>query len=227
MMVTAGVADIWNKPTTDSERASQLIYGESVEHLENLGQFSKVRGIDGVVGYMKTTLLGEWSNRLYKLTKQFRNGIVALPFGSYLSKGDVESFRIPPRYICSIEKEFEPIKLTRRFIGIPYLWGGTSDFGFDCSGFTQRLCRFSGIEIPRNSNQQRDASETIKNLESALPGDFVFFRGHVAFYLGKGRIIHANGHFSRITVNDLFDSSDYSNMLLGIMEKIGRFKKMK
>ena len=101
---------------------------------------------------------------------------------------------------------------------------------FDYTGYnidfepTQRLFRFSGTEIPRNSDQQKDASETVKNFDFALPGDLVFFKGHVAFYLGHGRIIHANGKHSRITETDLFDKSPYSQELLRIMEKIGRFK---
>lgn len=104
-----------------------------------------------------------------------------------------------------------------------HTWGGTSDFGFDCSGFTQRLFRYSGFEIPRNSDQQRDFFDGLPDLEHAKRGDLIFFKGHVAFYLGRGKIIHANGHYSRITVNDLWDNSSYSKTLLSIMEKVGRF----
>ncbi|MEM3191987.1 MAG: SH3 domain-containing C40 family peptidase [Candidatus Parvarchaeota archaeon] len=223
-MVITSVADIWTEPSTESERDSQVIYGESVEVLEDLGQFVKVRSIDGVTGFVKSALLGEWSERHYKLSRQVRNERMSFPFGSYVSEKEVEIFKIPRRYLHPIEETFDPVVLTRKFMGVPYLWGGTSDFGFDCSGFTQRLFRFSGTEIPRNSGQQRDASETVKDFESAIPGDLVFFKGHVAFYLGKGKIIHANGHFSRVTETDLFDQSAYSKELLGVLEKIGRFK---
>jgi len=223
-MVVTSVADIWTQPSTESERDSQVVYGESVDVLEDMGRFSKVRSIDGVVGHMKTAILGEWNERHFKLSHQVRNEKMSFPFGAYVSKGDVEDFKIPNRYLRAIDEKFIPIKLARNFMGIPYLWGGTSDFGFDCSGFTQRLFRYSGTEIPRNSDQQRDASATVDGFEAALPGDLVFFKGHVAFHLGRGRIIHANGHFSRITETDLFDSSPYSKELLSIMEKIGRFK---
>ncbi len=222
-MVITSVADIRTKPSTNSERDSQLVYGETVEILEEVGEFAKVRGKDGVVGYMKRSLLGNESERVYKLSKQHRNRIMALSFGSLISEDDVTRFMIPERYLVTLDKHFSPVKLARRFMGVPYLWGGTSDFGFDCSGFTQRLFRFSGIEIPRNSNEQRDASITVKDFDSSLPGDLIFFKGHVAIYMGRGKIIHANGHYSRVTENDLFDGSDYSLSLMRIFEKIGRF----
>lgn len=223
-MVVTSVADIWTKPSTESERDSQVIYGESVEELEQVGRFSKVKSVDGVVGFVKSAILGDYSVRHYKLSHQVRNEKMSFPFGSYFSKRDADLFRIPRRYLHAIEEKFVPIKLTKKFAGIPYLWGGTSDFGFDCSGFTQRLFRFSGTEIPRNSDQQMRASQTVKDFDVALPGDLVFFAGHVAFHLGKGRIIHANGHYSRISETDLFDSSQYSKELLDILEKIGRLK---
>ncbi len=223
-MVVTSVADIWTKPSTDSERDSQLIFGESVEILDEEGIFSKVRSLDGVVGFIKSAILGDWSARHYKLSHQVRNKKMSFPFGSYLSRDDVENFKIPKRYVRPIEEIFNPIKLTKMFVGIPYLWGGTSDFGFDCSGFTQRLFRYSGTEIPRNSDQQQKASDTVSDFQSALPGDLVFFKGHVAFHLGRGRIVHANGHYSRVTETDLFDDSSYSRELLNIMEKIGRFE---
>ncbi len=68
------------------------------------------------------------------------------------------------------------------------------------------------------------ASHTVRDFDDALPGDLVFFTGHVAFHLGKGRIIHAKCHFSRITETDLFDSSQYSKEQLDILEAIGRFR---
>lgn len=58
-MVITGVADIWMKPSTESERDSQLIYGEEVEVIENLGEFSKIKGRDEVTGLMKSAIIGE------------------------------------------------------------------------------------------------------------------------------------------------------------------------
>ncbi|MGC8727045.1 MAG: C40 family peptidase [Thermoplasmata archaeon] len=222
-MVVTSVADVRKEPRSNSELDSQLIYGETVEVVEELGEFSHIVRKNDVEGFVKTSLLGEYSTRKYKLSKQYRNRIMALPFGAYLSEEDIEKFSIPRSFLVDMEKKFNPVDLANRFMGIPYLWGGTSDFGFDCSGFTQRLFRYSGYEIPRNSDQQRDASLNVEGFEDAKKGDLVFFKGHVAFYVGRGKIIHANGHYSRITINDLTDESPYSRSLLKIMEKIGRF----
>jgi len=224
MMVITSVADIRKEPRSNSELDSQLIYGETVEILEDLGEFSHIIRKNDVEGFVKTALLGEYSTRKYKLNKQYRNKIMALPFGAYVNDEDIERFKIPRNLLVDINKKFNPVDLTSKFMGIPYLWGGTSDFGFDCSGFTQRLYRYSGYEIPRNSDQQRDASINVNNFENAEKGDLVFFKGHVAFYLGRGKIIHANGYYSRITMNDLTDESPYSKSLLMILEKIGRFQ---
>ena len=81
----------------------------------------------------------------------------------------------------------------------PYLWGGTSEFGFDCSGLTQRLYRFAGIELPRNSSWQRDYLEEVKSFSESIPGDLIFFKGHVGIHLGHKIMIHANGKHASVT----------------------------
>jgi cell wall-associated NlpC family hydrolase len=84
----------------------------------------------------------------------------------------------------------------RRFLGLPYLWAGTSGFGFDCSGFTSAVYMELGVTIPRDAAPQ--AAEGVKVARTALrAGDLVFFRGssgsihHVGMYVGGGRMIHA------------------------------------
>ncbi len=224
-MIITSVADIRTEPKFESERDSQLIYGERVKILGYENNFVYVECPDGLKGFVKKNLTGIYSKRKYKLIRPFRSKSIILPFGSYINDDDINEFNIPESLIRNISKKYDPVEMAKKFVGTPYLWGGTSNFGFDCSGLTQRMMRFSlSYEIPRNSNQQRDLSKTIKSFDDAKKGDLIFFKGHVAFYIGNYKIVHANGTYSRITYNDLSDNSIYSKKLLSIMEKIGRFE---
>ena len=79
-----------------------------------------------------------------------------------------------------------------QFVGNPYVPGGTSlTNGADCSGFTQSVYRVYGYSLPRNSSSQRSAGMEV-SYEEAQPGDLICYAGHVAIYLGNGRIVHAS-----------------------------------
>ncbi len=220
--IRIGVADIRKEPKFESERDSQVIFGEEFRVIENFGEYTKIRSKDGITGFIKTYLIVEGDKRKYKLKSFFDAEDVKLPFGSLLSDEDVSKHNIPEHKITKInDYRFSITELAMKFIGVPYLWGGTSDFGFDCSGFVQRLYRFVGWELPRNSDQQRDFTKTVDGFENAKVGDLIFFKGHVALYLGGGNIIHANGHMASVSFDNLFDGSSYSKNLLDIFEKIG------
>jgi hypothetical protein len=105
----------------------------------------------------------------------------------------------------------EIIELSKRFLGLPYFWGGTSTFGFDCSGFTQMLCRRRGIIIPRDANVQAiwQGAETIDR-ERLEPGDLLFFGEsrvtHTGMYIGKGQFVNATTHEHPVVqISDLAD----------------------
>jgi gamma-D-glutamyl-L-lysine dipeptidyl-peptidase len=97
----------------------------------------------------------------------------------------------------------ESIELAKRFLGIPYLWGGSSSFGYDCSGFTQMLMRSRGVNMPRDADKQAAWTGAIPLDRKALqPGDLLFFGSsakaitHTGMYIGDGQFIHdsTNGH---------------------------------
>jgi len=223
--VITGVADLRRKPKFRSERVSQLIFGEEVEVLGSEGEYLHVVGPDKLGGFMLGTLVGELDGeRNYKLASRHAAKGLQLPFGSYLSRKEANRFGIPGRLLVQIEKSFEPCRISRSFLGVPYLWGGTSDFGYDCSGFTQRLLRYSGTEIPRNSNWQRDVGEKVKDLDHAERGDLVFFRGHVALHLGNKWIIHSNLSHGGVSITDLADGSEYSKILMSIFQGVRRYE---
>ena len=109
----------------------------------------------------------------------------------WLQRGDI-SFDSKP---LSIE---EAITLGRRFLGLPYTWGGTSSFGYDCSGFTQMLCRRRGVLIPRDADLQAvwEGAVPVKR-EDLKPGDLLYFGSaadhitHTGMYIGEGKFINA------------------------------------
>jgi gamma-D-glutamyl-L-lysine dipeptidyl-peptidase len=97
----------------------------------------------------------------------------------------------------------ESIELAKQFLGLPYLWGGSSSFGFDCSGFTQMLLRARGFTMPRDADQQAAWTGLISvDRKDLQPGDLLFFGSsphsitHTGMYLGEGHFIQAttNGH---------------------------------
>ena len=97
----------------------------------------------------------------------------------------------------------ESLELAKRFLGLPYLWGGRSSFGYDCSGFTQMLVRVRGINMPRDADQQAAWTGAIAvDRKDLQPGDLLFFGAardkitHTGMYIGDGQFIHdtTNGH---------------------------------
>ncbi len=97
----------------------------------------------------------------------------------------------------------ESIELAKRFLGFPYLWGGTSSFGFDCSGFTQMLMRERGVVMPRDADKQAAWNGVVAvDRKELQAGDLLFFGSsvkditHTGYYIGDGQFIHdtTNGH---------------------------------
>jgi cell wall-associated NlpC family hydrolase len=95
----------------------------------------------------------------------------------------------------------ESVELAKRFLGFPYLWGGSSSFGYDCSGFTQMLVRSRGIVMPRDADLQAAWNGVVpidrKHLRAR---DLLFFGAstekitHTGMYIGKGKFIHSTTH---------------------------------
>ena len=93
------------------------------------------------------------------------------------------------------------LALAKRFLGLPYTWGGTSSFGYDCSGFAQMLGRRRGVMMPRDAQPQADWSGVVPVERKDLqPGDLLYFGSsdkhitHTGIYLGDGKFINATTH---------------------------------
>ncbi len=109
------------------------------------------------------------------------------------------------------------------FLNAPYLWGGRSPFGIDCSGFTQLVYKLNGYKLPRDASQQVELGSSLSFVEEAEPGDLAFFDNeagnivHVGIVLDNQQIIHASGSV-RIDKFDHYgifhsDTKKYSHML--------------
>lgn len=141
---------------------------------------------------------------------------VRLPDGraAWIHRGDVA---VDPRPLDAAEV----VALARRFVGLPYLWGGTSTFGYDCSGFTQMLCRRRGVSIPRDSGPQSRWEGAVPVDRSSLkPSDLLFFGEvedrvtHTGMYLGGGEFIHATTHKTPVVQVSRLDEKHWAARLL-------------
>lgn len=84
------------------------------------------------------------------------------------------------------------VAIAERWLGIPYLWGGKSGWGLDCSGLTQLAYELLGVRLPRDADQQSQAVPAVSRWEELAPGDLLFYPGHVALWAGAGSVIHAS-----------------------------------
>lgn len=115
----------------------------------------------------------------------------------------------------------ETIALARRFLGLPYLWGGVSTFGFDCSGFTQMLGRRRGLRLPRDSapQSQWEGSAPV-DPRDLQPGDLVYFGEsggrvtHTGMYIGDGEFIHATAHLRPVVQISRLDDPHWAERLV-------------
>lgn len=105
------------------------------------------------------------------------------------------------------------VNFASNYLGLPYVWGGTTPSGFDCSGLVQYVYKHFGIDIPRTTYEQVKVGQTIP-LEQLQPGDLLFFGGsdihHVGIYVGEGQYIHAPRTGDVIKISSLSSRSDFT-----------------
>lgn len=210
--------------TESAEMVTQIVFGESYEVLERLEKWAYIRSdVDGYEGWIDQKLIAELSLNEVNRWRNSERWIVPGPFirivtepdkhhlilpgGSNIAFNgeDRNSFVIGPNEYYLAANSQSPGKKTgiddvaMSFINAPYLWGGKTFMGIDCSGLSQVVYHIFGQSIPRNASQQVDLGTTISFVEEAAAGDLAFFDNeegeitHVGICLGGGDIIHASG----------------------------------
>jgi len=204
-----------------SELISQLLFGETYEILQKQGNWLSIKcSYDGYEGWIDENQHYELNEREFLSISATDPGIalemvnsavssthsVPILAGSSLPFFDGMNFRIAKEKFIyngqAIQSDaknatiFERIAL--RYINAPYLWGGRSPFGIDCSGFSQLVFKFVGVPLLRDAWQQAGQGSLINFIEEAQPGDLAFFGNdegriiHVGIILKDNRIIHAS-----------------------------------
>lgn len=221
--VAAPVLDVKNAPRPDAGLDTQLLLGDAVTVFEEAAGFAWVQAeADGYVGYAATAGLcepGPAATHVVRMPRTFvyrepdmkRPVTRALSLGSRLHVVGTTETRgtrygllasgealIAAHLAPVAETEEDFVTVAERLEYAPYLWGGASAFGVDCSGLVQLSMRMTGRAAPRDTDMQAatlgaalDIAEDLSGLER---GDLVFWKGHVAIMLDQATIIHANGH---------------------------------
>lgn len=224
--IGAALANIYQEPAFRSAVVSQGRMWEPVQVISAEADFVRVTLPDGYSGWLA-------KNQLYRLDQpadyfweevfnplipalhavenvpMFIPGPLRLPFLSPEADG-WRRFLLPGGAAGMIEnsqllgRPADWIGYARLFLGVPYIWGGRSYFGLDCSGLTQLVLQTAGIIMRRDAWMQfEDAGECGRTARTAKPGDLAFFDegqgriSHVGLCLGQGRLLHARG-FVRI-----------------------------
>lgn len=218
--VRAGAAD-------KEEIVTQLLFGELVDVIEILGRAKKnwcqIRcdwdGYEGWMDIRQLRFISAEEVQLYRqnhafcldLTSVLTNNDHFLPItlGATLPCFDGLSVHLGNKHYAfnghalnyghlTPTPEFI-VKLARRYLYAPYLWGGRSPFGIDCSGFTQTVFRMAGIRLRRDASQQVEQGRLIDFIEQSQPADLAFFENdkgrivHVGIVLANSQIIHSAG----------------------------------
>ncbi len=138
--------------------------------------------------------------------------LLALPFGAQVSVERTqqkfliaENGFIPAIFLKEIrERDADFVGTARRFLNAPYLWGGKSSLGIDCSGLVQVSLQAAGIECPRDSDMQAKLGEAVRaDFSSLKRGDLVCWKGHIGIVSDPGRLLHANAFHMQVVEEPL------------------------
>jgi gamma-D-glutamyl-L-lysine dipeptidyl-peptidase len=262
-LVRAAIAPLYAEPRLPGSQISQIVLGMRVELLSRQGEWLRIRGEDGYIGWVHAGYLQPgpdewalgWERASYgepivslgaQLVADDGRVLTRLPWGARLVRHtgacllpDGRSGQVANGEVVDVDRladwfppRGESIARTgRRWFGAPYLWGGVTLNGVDCSGFTQAVMWMHGIALPRDSDLQANVSVGIEveaDLRALRPGDLLFFAepdarvSHVAISLGGSQIVHSALGNGGVDLNDLAGEQPLERRLARMLVKVRR-----
>ena len=226
--VVAGAAPLRQAPSHDAPLLTEALRGERVTVYDSdqegwaWGQLAS----DGYVGFLPASaLLAPGPAPTHKVaalrTLVFPGPSIKLPPMDALPLGaqvavvrEDDTFAVtdsgghlPKRHLVPLT-HVEPnfVAVAERFLGVPYLWGGKSSLGIDCSGLVQIALTACGVSCPRDSDMQERALGKPAHLAGLQHGDLIFWKGHVAIARGRNSMIHANAFHMSVTIEPVAEA---------------------
>lgn len=224
-IVRAPCIAVRKEPSEQSEMSSQLLFGEIFTILEESGGWILTRNeYDAYEGWVSRQGTGNLVDEELERYRKLSACIQPQAFLSLQRSSGEERMLVPAGSVLYFEKEHpirvhcgetyrmerpcpelsgeleqKILKTGRQFLNVPYLWGGKSTYGTDCSGLVQTVMKILGIRIGRDTSQQVNQGQALNMLPEARTGDLVFFDNeegeivHVGLLMEEGTVLHASG----------------------------------